>query len=62
MGIHHRKITPLWPRANVEVEHVMKTIAKNLQTSITAGICWKTQLTVFLQRSPLLSCSSAGGL
>ena len=28
MGIHHRKITPLWPRANAETERFMRTIKK----------------------------------
>ncbi len=28
MGIHHRRITPLWPRANGETERFMRTIKK----------------------------------
>jgi len=28
MGIHHRRITPLWPRANAETERFMRTIKK----------------------------------
>ena len=28
MGIHHRRITPLWPRANAETERFMRTVKK----------------------------------
>lgn len=28
MGVHHRKITPLWPRANGETERFMRTVKK----------------------------------
>ena len=28
MGIHHRRITPLWPRANGETERFMRTVKK----------------------------------
>ena len=28
MGIDHRRITPLWPRENVETERFMRTVKK----------------------------------
>ena len=28
MGVHHRRITPLWPRANGETERFMRTVKK----------------------------------
>ena len=33
MGIRHRKITPLWPRANAETERFMRTIKKVIKGS-----------------------------
>ena len=33
LGFRHRKITPLWPRANAEVERFMRTIKKSHQSS-----------------------------
>ena len=34
-GINHRKITPMWPRANAEVERFMQTIKKTIRATIT---------------------------
>ena len=45
MGFAHRKITPLWPEANGEVERFMRTLKKFLQT---AGN-WKEELHAFLR-------------
>ena len=48
MGIHHRKITPLWPEANGEAERFMATINKFVR-SCTADDCdWKSQFSSFL--------------
>lgn len=46
MGIHHRKTTPLWPRANAETERFMKTVKKTLRNTPTPQI--KQQLYRFL--------------
>jgi hypothetical protein len=36
-GFHHRKITPLWPRANAEVENFMKKLGKVLKAAKNIG-------------------------
>jgi len=33
LGFTHRKVTPLWPEANGEVERFIKTIGKVLRTT-----------------------------
>ena len=35
VGFKHRKITPLWPRANAESERFMKTIGKAIRAAHT---------------------------
>ena len=47
-GFKHRKITPLWPRANAEAERFMKTVKKTMKASITQGKSWKQDLHAFL--------------
>ncbi len=36
-GFRHRKITPLWPRANGEAERFMRTIKKTMKTATAEG-------------------------
>jgi hypothetical protein len=38
VGIYHRKITPVWPEANGEVECFMKTLNKLIKASISDNI------------------------
>ena len=41
LGFHHRKITPLWPMANAEVEYlaaILAAILENMQLSILISI------------------------
>ena len=40
LGFKHRKVTPLWPEANGEVERFMKTLGKVLRTTCN----WKQQM------------------
>lgn len=49
MGFTHRKITPLWPRANGEVERFMRTIEKVVKTSHAENRNWKQDLFQFLR-------------
>ena len=48
MGFKHRKITPLWPRANGETERFMKTIKKSIKSSIAQGLSIKQEMNKFL--------------
>ena len=47
-GITHRKITPLWPQANVEAETLMKPLKKCLQTVVIDNKDWNQALQQFL--------------
>lgn len=49
MGFTHRKITPLWPRANGEVERFMRTIGKVVKTSHAESRNWKQDIFQFLR-------------
>ena len=33
LGFKHRKITPLWPKANAELERFMRTIEKTVRAA-----------------------------
>jgi hypothetical protein len=37
LGFKHRKVTPLWPRANGEVERFVKTLKKYIKAAKTEG-------------------------
>jgi len=41
---HHRKVTPLWPAANGEVERFMRPVAKVLRTARIEQKYWKQEL------------------
>jgi hypothetical protein len=49
MRFKHRKITPLWPRANKECERFMKTIGKAIHTAHTEHSSWKQEIYTFLR-------------
>ena len=36
-GIHHRKVTPIWPQANGEVERQSKSLLKRLKIAQAEG-------------------------
>jgi type IV secretory pathway VirB4 component len=48
-GFHHKKITPLWPQANGEVEAFMKNIKKILQISTIEKKYYRKTLNDFLR-------------
>lgn len=47
-GIAHRRVMPLWPNANGQVECFMRTLKKRVQTATVAGSNWKTGIHQFL--------------
>nr|XP_039261226.1 uncharacterized protein LOC120337496 [Styela clava] len=48
-GIRHRKITPLWPRANAQSENFMKPLGKAIKTATVEGKFWKQEMYKFLR-------------
>ncbi|VDI46418.1 Hypothetical predicted protein [Mytilus galloprovincialis] len=49
MGFKHRKITPLWPRANAESERFMRTIGKAIRAAQTEHRSWRQEIHTFLR-------------
>jgi transposase InsO family protein len=49
LGFRHRRITPLWPQANGEVERFMRTLGKAMLTAIAEHKNWKQELFTFLR-------------
>jgi hypothetical protein len=49
IGCTHRKITPLWPQANGQVEAFNKPLMKAVRTAHSQGLIWKRELHKFLQ-------------
>lgn len=48
-GFRHRRVTPLWPRGNGEIERFMRTITKSLRAAVVEGKCFKQHLHSFLR-------------
>lgn len=48
IGVKHRKITPLWPRANAETERFMRTLKKSIKASYALGQSWTKEMNRFL--------------
>jgi len=49
LGFKHGKITPLWPRANGEVDRFMQTIKSMIRTAPVECKCWKQEMFRFLR-------------
>ena len=49
-NIKHRKITPLWPRANAICERFMRNINRVMRNSKVNGSNWKDDLEIFLSQ------------
>jgi len=49
MGFKHRKITPLWPRANSFAERFMRTIGKSIRAAHAENRSWKQEMFSFLR-------------
>ena len=50
LGFHHRKVQPLWPRANGEAERFMPNLEKCVRTAVVEGKNWKQELHKFLRQ------------
>ncbi|KAG1659518.1 Mismatch repair endonuclease PMS2 [Nymphon striatum] len=60
-GFKHRKITPLWPRANAEAERFMRTLKKSIKGSlISQRTNWKQEMYKFLLAYRTTPHSSTG--
>lgn len=46
-GFKHRKITPLWPRANAETERFMRTIKKSIRGANAQHKNWKQETMMY---------------
>ena len=51
-GFHHRKVQPLWPRANGEAERFMPNLEKCVRTAVVEDKNWKQELYKFLRQYP----------
>ena len=60
LGFKHRKVTPLWPRANGQVERFMRTIKKSVAAAKAEGKPWKTELFQLLRNYRSTPHSSTG--
>ena len=60
LGFTHRKITPLWPRANAEAERFMSNIGKIIQTAQIEQKAWKQELNKFLRNYRATPHSTTG--
>ena len=49
LGVKHRKITPLWPQANGQVENFNKSIKQIIQKSFVSNSDWRSELNKFLR-------------
>ena len=49
LGFKYRKVTPLWPRANGEVERFVKTLKKCLKAAKVEGRNWRKELQAILR-------------
>ena len=50
IGFKHRRITPLWPKAIGEAEHLVQTLKKNIRIARIEGKSWKQELYKFLRQ------------
>ena len=48
-GVKHRKITPLWPRANAQAESFNKPLLKAIRSASIQNKSWKRELQTFLR-------------
>ena len=60
LGFQHRKITPLWPRANGEAERFMMTLEKCVRTATIEHNNWKQELNKFLRQYRATPHSTTG--
>ena len=49
LGFKHRKVTPLWPRANGQVENFVSSFKKHVRVAKATGANWRKELQSFLR-------------
>ena len=49
-GFTHRKVTPVWSRANGEAERLMTTLEKVAKTAVIEGNNWRQEIFTFLRQ------------
>jgi hypothetical protein len=60
IGFDHRKVTPLWPRANGEAERMMDTLGKAVRTAMPERWSWKQEMYRFLRHYRATPHSTTG--
>ena len=60
LGFKHRKVTPLWPRANGEVERFMRTVKKTIEAAKVEHRPWKEELCDLLRNYRATPHTSTG--
>ena len=60
LGFKHRRITPYWPRANGEAEHLVQTLEKSIRIAHLEGRNWKQELYKFLRQYRATPHSTTG--
>ena len=60
LGFKHRKVTPLWPRANGEVERFVKTMKKCVKAAKSEGNNWRKEMQAFLRNYRTTPHSTTG--
>lgn len=60
LGFRHRKITPLWPRSNGEVERFMRTLKKTIEAAKIENRPWKEELCKLLRNYRATPHSTTG--
>ena len=50
MGFIHRKVAPLWPRANAQAEPFNKPLMKSVRSAKLEGKHWKEEMFKFLRQ------------
>ena len=53
LGFKHHKVTPLWPRANREVERFVKTLKKCVKAAKSDGKNWRKEMQAFLRNATI---------
>jgi len=61
LGFKHRKVTPLWPRANGEVERFVKTLKKCIKAAKAEGRNWRKELQAILRNYRTTPHATTGG-
>ena len=60
LGFKHRKVTPLWPRTNGEVERFVKTMKKCVKAAKSEGKNWRKEMQAFLRNYRTTPHSTTG--